>query len=119
MPAGGTRPAIDAGGKVGSAARAGAAQTRNANTAAKAADAAAGRILLAITMQRLRGDRVRPRALGSRASDPAQSQIDPSALREQGRSAGLDAVDAMKRQPIAAAENQCIARTQPEGSGRI
>src|ERR1700722_9571115 len=70
-------------------------------------------------MVRLRRSRLWPRAVGIRTSNPAQSQIDPSAFGQQGRCAWFDAIDAMKCQPAIAAKNQGVAGTQAERSGRV
>src|SRR5208282_3977335 len=82
MPAGGTSPTRDPGGKIGSAAWTGLAITINANTVAKPAEALRQRKLLLLTMQSLccpSGPGVIDRA----PRDPAQCQIDPTPFPEQ------------------------------------
>src|SRR5580698_4475869 len=91
MPFGGTRPITDAIGKVGSAASSGCTAVKNTATASTIA-VRSWQALLVGVMLCLRRSRTKPRAVGSRPRDAAQSQIDPAALGQKGGCAGFDAV---------------------------
>src|SRR4029453_12128175 len=56
--------------------------------------------------------------LGWRRSSP-QREIDPPALRQQGRRAGHDPVDPVKGQTRLAAEHDGIAGREAQGAGRV
>src|SRR5580698_4726145 len=118
MPFGGTRPITDAIGKVGSAASSGCVAVKSAAAASTIA-VRSWQALLVGVMLCLRRSRTKPRAVGSRPCDPAQSQIDPAALGQKGRGAAFDAIDAVKGQPATAAKNQGVAGAEPERPGRI
>ena len=64
---------------------------------------------------------IRPASLrrAVRRCHPPQGQVDPSALRQQGRGAGDDAVDAVEGEPRRPAEYDRVAGLEPERPGRI
>src|SRR5579863_5861070 len=142
MPGGGTRPTRDPGGKTTSAdfaASAGLAGSTDlagsaglAGSAHSAGSASVNNASAAASVPRAMLEAILPLVIRSisavarlgwhfdaRARDPAQCQIDPAALRKQGRCTRVDAVDAMEGKPIAAAEHQRVAGTEPERTGRI
>ena len=82
------------------------------------ADAADGRVRLTIAAQR-RGS-TRHRRVYKALRHPPQRQVDPPALGEQGRTAGVDAVDAVEGQPgrVRRASSRRRRRGGTSGSAR-
>src|SRR5208283_5362134 len=118
MPTGGTRPMREPGGKIGSAARAGAARSISASAVARPAAALRIRNLLSVTMQSL-CCRSGSRRFARAPRDSAQGQIDPSPFREQARSGRIDSIDTVEGKAGAAAEDEYVARAEAEGVGGL
>ncbi len=53
-----------------------------------------------------------------RPGDSSERQIDPAALRQKGRGAGHDAVNAVEGEPALARKLHGVARGEAEGAGR-
>jgi hypothetical protein len=54
--------------------------------------------------------RWRGNGVGALPRDPAQRQIDPPAIREQARGAGINPIDAMERKTGVATKHKHISR---------
>src|ERR1700728_1118843 len=117
IPAGGTRPMREPGGNTGSAARAGSARATSTRKAATPPEART-RARFLFMVQNLCG-RMELWRDGCGARDPTHREIDPSALREQGRGARVNPIDAVESEPRIAAENERVSRAKPEGTGAI